>query len=119
MNELAQTLQKIIGDRSVEAVAQEWDIKPWRLRDILRGHTKRPRDPADLLAIAHGSGIPYERVVIMAFNGNGAKWITRETGPSPTPAGAPSEALEAPGGPQSDEAVSHYSPAPNKPPPAV
>ena len=76
MNELARTLQEIIGKRSVEAVAQEWSspdwtLKAWRLRDILRGHTKTPRDRRDLRAIARGIGRPYEQVVLMAFNANG------------------------------------------------
>jgi hypothetical protein len=89
MNELAQALEEIIGGRSVEKVAQEWSspewtLRAWRLRDILRGHTRAPRDRRDLQAIAKGSGLPYERVVLMAFHANG----NGDTPPSPPEGGS-------------------------------
>jgi hypothetical protein len=85
MSALASTLQEVIGNRSVEAVAQEWGVKAWRIRDILRGHTRAPRDPAELRAISIGSGIPYERLLLLAYDGNGHSRQTPPEGATPCP----------------------------------
>jgi hypothetical protein len=87
MSPLASTLQEIIGNRSVEAVAQEWGIKAWRLRDILRGHTRTPRDPSELRAISTGSGIPYERLLVLAYDGNGHSPAANGDTPPKSPPG--------------------------------
>ena len=72
MNVLAQKLNEVIGKESAEAVAvrwsnPSWELKAWRLRDLMRGHTKRPRDPRDLTAIAEGAGWRYEDVLVWSY----------------------------------------------------
>lgn len=66
MNSLAQIVQAALGEQSVQKGADKCGIAHHVLRDIIGGQSLRPR-PEHLKAIAKGLGIPYNKLVLSAY----------------------------------------------------
>ena len=66
MNPLAVIIQHALGDRSVQTGADMCGVSHHVLRDIIGGNSMRPR-PDNLKAIAEGLGIPYQQLVMAAY----------------------------------------------------
>lgn len=63
---LQRRIQKAITDRSVQQVADEWEIPYWVLRDTARGSTDCPRG-LYLPNMARGLGITIEQLIEEAY----------------------------------------------------
>lgn len=77
MTRLQERLADVLTNRSVQQVADEWDIPYWVLRDTARGATDCPRG-LYLPNIARGLGISVEKLIEDAY---------AAIDPAPVPAG--------------------------------
>lgn len=77
MTRLQERLADVLTNRSVQQVADEWDIPYWVLRDTARGATDCPRG-LYLPNIARGLGISVEKLIEEAY---------AAIDPAPVPAG--------------------------------
>jgi hypothetical protein len=63
---LAALTSQALGDRTVREGARLCGIPDHQLRDVIYGHSQRPR-PSILLAISRGLGVSYERLALAAY----------------------------------------------------
>lgn len=67
MSKLAQLVEGIVGERSVQQVADEWGVPYWLVRDMRRGRIKVPRDPDHRARVAAGLGLSEGEFLQLAF----------------------------------------------------
>lgn len=63
---LQERLGIAIGDRSIQSVADDWDVPYWVIRDTLKGSTDCPRG-LYIPAMARGLGVTTDQVIEDAY----------------------------------------------------